>query len=62
MAKNWISKLFPNIPMKTLRIKIKNSISNLIKFLIKIYFAKNLTSKLSPNILMKTLNKKKYNS
>ena len=45
--------------MKTLRIKIKNSISNLIKFLIKIYFAKNLTSKLSPNILMKTLNKKK---
>jgi len=52
----------PNIPMKTLII-IKNktnSISNLIKYLIKIYinFAKNWISKLSPNIPMNTLIKK----
>ena len=36
MAKNWISKLSPKFPMKTLKIE-KNSISNLIKSLLNIY-------------------------
>jgi hypothetical protein len=56
MVKNRISKLSPNIPMKTLIMKIKSLISNLIKSLIKFYikYCQKLDSKLSPNIPMKT--------
>lgn len=37
MVKNRISKLSPNIPMKTLIMKIKSLISNLIQSPIKFY-------------------------